>query len=79
MGGGPVLKRDYLNKYNSEGVCMVEMTSTRLYVHFKEMREEILKHKWYESEKAHQDVGFEFALLDWILKHKADWDKKHPC
>ena len=28
-------------------------------------REEILRHKWIESEKAGYDIGFERALLDW--------------
>jgi len=40
------------------------------------MREEILRHKWIESEKVHHDVGFEYALVDWIVKYKAGWDKK---
>jgi hypothetical protein len=40
------------------------------------MREEVLRHKWYESEKAGKDVGFEFALLDWIFKFKNAWDKE---
>ena len=55
----------------------VEMQNTRLYKHFHEMREEVLKHKWFESERANRDVGFEYALLDWILKHKARWDNEH--
>lgn len=38
-------------------------------------REEILKHKWIESEKAGYDIGFERALLDWIVKHRATWRK----
>jgi hypothetical protein len=36
-------------------------------------REEILKHKWIESEKAGHDIGFERALTDWIIKHRANW------
>ena len=36
-------------------------------------REEILKHKWIESEKAGHDVGFEWALLDWNFNHRNDW------
>ena len=36
-------------------------------------REEILKHKWIESEKAGKDIGFEKALLDWIVKHRSSW------
>ena len=39
-----------------------------LYKEFLAEREEILKHKWIESEKAGTDIGFEKALLDWILK-----------
>lgn len=42
------------------------------------MREEILRHKWFESEKAGKDVGFEFALLDWCFKFKNDWSKNRP-
>jgi hypothetical protein len=36
-------------------------------------REEILRHKWYESEKAGRDIGFEHALTDWVLRHRAHW------
>ena len=34
-------------------------------------KEEILAHKWYESERAGHDVGWELALQDWINKHGA--------
>jgi hypothetical protein len=44
-----------------------------LYQEFLAEREEILRHKWIESEKAGQDIGFEKALLDWILNHRAAW------
>ena len=46
-----------------------------VYKEFLAEREEILKHKWIESEKAKQDIGFERALLDWIVKHRAAWRK----
>jgi len=36
-------------------------------------REEILRHKWLESEKVGHDIGFERALLDWIVRHKRAW------
>jgi len=39
-----------------------------LYKEFLAERAEILKHKWIESEKAGKDIGFERALLDWIVK-----------
>lgn len=47
--------------------------NSALYREFLLEREEILRHKWYLSEQAGQDVGFEKALLDWIVKHRADW------
>ena len=47
-----------------------------LYKEFLAEREEILKHKWIESEKAGRDIGFEKALLDWIVKHRSQWRDK---
>ena len=47
-----------------------------LYKEFLAEREEILKHKWIESEKAGSDIGFEKALLDWIVKHRSSWRDK---
>lgn len=44
-----------------------------LYKEFLAEREEILKHKWLESEKRGEDIGFERALLDWIRKHRQNW------
>jgi hypothetical protein len=44
-----------------------------LYQEFLAEREEILRHKWIESEKLGHDIGFEKALLDWIVKHRASW------
>jgi hypothetical protein len=46
-----------------------------LYREFQAEREEILRHKWIESEKAGHDIGFERALTDWIIRHRASWRK----
>ena len=46
-----------------------------LYKEFLAEREEILRHKWIESEKAGHDIGFEQALTDWIIKHRSSWRK----
>ena len=46
------------------------------YKEFVAEREEILKHKWIESEKVGKDIGFENALLDWIVKHRSNWREK---
>ena len=34
---------------------------------------EILRHKWLESEKAGRDVGFENAVMNWVIHHRAQW------
>ena len=52
------------------------LESSALYKQFLKEREEILKHKWIESEKAGHDVGFEWALLDWNFNHRNSWRNK---
>jgi hypothetical protein len=47
-----------------------------LYKEFLAEREEILSHKWIESEKAGYDIGFERALVDWQLKYRSTWRAK---
>jgi hypothetical protein len=51
------------------------LKNSSLYREFQAEREEILRHKWYESEKAGYDIGFERALTDWIIKHRSKWRK----
>lgn len=43
----------------------------------EQMREEIRKHKWIESEKKGRDIGFATAAIDWIKKHGEEWRKHH--
>lgn len=47
--------------------------NSSLYREFQAERDEILRHKWIESEKAGYDIGFERALTDWIVKHRSKW------
>lgn len=49
------------------------LNRSSLYKEFLAEREEILRHKWIESEKAGRDIGFERALLDWIRRHRDGW------
>jgi hypothetical protein len=51
------------------------LKNSTLYREFQAEREEILRHKWIESEKAGHDIGFERALTDWIIKHRSTWRK----
>jgi hypothetical protein len=46
------------------------------YKEFLLERQEILCHKWIESEKAGHDIGFEHALLDWTQKHQSAWRER---
>lgn len=61
------------NPGNNGGSEFVKNSS--LYREFQAEREEILRHKWIESEKAGYDIGFERALTDWIVKHRGKWRK----
>jgi hypothetical protein len=49
------------------------LNNMTLYQWFREEREEILRHKWFESQKLGRDIGFEAALTDWIINHRAGW------
>ena len=44
---------------------------------YLEMRREIMKHKWVESQKAGIDIGFESASKDWEIKHSENWLKSN--
>lgn len=48
-------------------------TGSTLYKEFLEEKEEILRLKWIESEKAGKDIGFERALLTWVTGHRTEW------
>jgi hypothetical protein len=52
------------------------MRNSELYRCFLEEREHILRNKWYMSERAGHDVGFEKALMDWVCYHRGEY-KKH--
>jgi hypothetical protein len=54
------------------------LKNSSLYREFQAEREEILRHKWIESEKAGRDIGFEQALTDWIIKHRSKLAQKPP-
>jgi hypothetical protein len=50
-----------------------DISKLSLYKEFMAEKDEILKHKWIESEKVGYDIGFEKALVDWILNHRKEW------
>lgn len=65
-----------MSQADSGSVGRAEDTATggsSLYAEFLAEKEEVLRHKWIESEKAGRDIGFERALLDWIRNHRTAW------
>jgi len=55
----------------NDGTSLVK--NSALYKEYLAERDEILRHKWIESEKAGRDIGFERAMLGWLIKHGANW------
>ena len=47
--------------------------NSAFYHEFLVEKAEILRHKWLESEKAGYDIGFERALVDWMLRYRSCW------
>ena len=50
--------------------------SEDLYSAFLAERDEIMRHKWIESERLKKDIGFERALTEWTQQHRAAWRAK---
>ena len=61
--------------------CSIHFTQCTVFGEIMEERNEILKHKWIESEKAGFDIGFNKALVDWVMNHKTAWRqyRKRKC
>ena len=68
-----IVKR--ISKIMKETVVAAEFSfyNSSIYREFLEEKEEVLKHKWLESEKKGYDIGYSAALIDWILRHRRDW------
>ena len=49
------------------------LSRSDIYKEFLAEKEEVLRHKWLESEKAGYDIGYERALVDWIMNHREKW------
>lgn len=39
------------------------------------VQEEISRHRWFESEKASRDIGYETACTDWLNRYSDAWIK----
>ncbi|HMP89277.1 MAG TPA: DUF4032 domain-containing protein [Kiritimatiellia bacterium] len=54
------------------------LQSTRLFQCWNSMKQEILLHKWYQSEKAGYDVGWERAATNWMIHYGRRFDSRDP-
>jgi hypothetical protein len=75
------------NKVAIGGLCMDRdkpsddclapwMRKSRLFSQWDSIKSEISLHKWYESERAGHDIGWERASTDWMIRHsKKFFDK----
>lgn len=68
-----------MSKSESKDNPYEDLRRTSLYALYQAELAEINRHKWIESEKAGRDVGFEFALTDWILNHRREWRKQRSA
>lgn len=76
-GGQPAQRGFRMKESDSEEAESAQfLKNSVLYKEFLAEREEVLKHKWIESEKAGSDIGFEKALLDWIVKYRSSWRER---
>ncbi|MDR2429641.1 MAG: DUF4032 domain-containing protein [Puniceicoccales bacterium] len=47
--------------------------TSSLYRELLAEKDEVLRHKWLESEKAGRDIGIDKSLLDWNTNHREKW------
>jgi hypothetical protein len=40
---------------------------------WRAIKKEILRHKWIESQKRGEDIGWERAFMNWMLNHSRDF------
>jgi hypothetical protein len=55
------------------------LRNTLLFRQWESMKQEILLHKWYESEKAGHDIGWERASVDWMIRYGPAAAKERSC
>lgn len=54
----------------------MDLEKSLLYKFCQAEKQEILRHKWLESEKVGYDIGYNKAVLSWVWNHKRDWTIK---
>lgn len=52
--------------------------NTNLVREWLEMKQEIQRHKWIESEKSGRDIGWDRAFINWMMNHRRDFISSGP-
>lgn len=63
-----------LDGSRDENPCWVK--NTLLFRQWDNMKKEILLHKYYESQKAGHDIGWDRAAIDWMIRFGPPGDKQ---
>ena len=66
---GETVVVDMKNAYSASEL----LANSLLYQELHAEHEEVLRHKWLESERVGHDIGYDRALFDWNLKHRSGW------
>lgn len=49
--------------------------TTKLFQQWRQVRKAVDDHKWYESEKAGHDIGWDRAYTDWLIHHSSEAER----
>jgi hypothetical protein len=63
----------------SEALAMEPwIKNTRLVTQWLEIKKDVELHKWYESEKAGHDIGWDRAFTDWLIRYGGRHRRRRP-
>jgi hypothetical protein len=46
--------------------------------YIRRLEEDVNRHKWYESERAGHDIGWDNAVVDWTVRISRRYFREHP-
>ena len=64
------------NGQDTTGVGAPWVERSLLVQRWRAMKQDVLLHKWYESERAGHDIGWDRAFVDWNLRVSADFRRR---
>ena len=49
-----------------------------LFRYFRQVKDEVNRYKWLESEREGHDIGWDRALVDWTINAAGKYFREHP-